>query len=270
MKIFDFLNEVKFYLKIFIKKKTLNRITSNVKIKYENVWGKSRSILENCSDENKWIKRDLNFRISNYKGNLRYKNFDFIDYNINKINNIVRNEFSGVKSITEFGSGLGKNLIRLKKILPQIKYYGYELTESGVEISNLASKKFNLDIEYSQLDFVNDDETKFIFPKSNLGVTLFALEQISDEKSIKLGIENILKSVTHGSIHIEPVLENYPDNIHGFFCKKYHRNHDYLKNFEEIISKIKNISYKKIVLNCSGNPFMCPSLYIIKKHNYEN
>lgn len=268
--ILNFFKELKFYLKIFLKKKTINRITSDVKIKYENVWGKNKEVLENCNDENKWIKSGQHFRICNYKGVLRYKNFDFIEYNINKINDIIKEEFTEVKSITEFGSGLGKNLIRFKKIIPQIKYYGYELTESGVEISNLASKKFNLDIKYSQLDFINDNDEKFIFPKSNLGVTLFALEQIPDKKSIKLGIENILKSVSLGSIHIEPVLENYPNNIHGLFCKKYHKNHDYLKNFEEIISKIKNISYRRVVLNYSGNPFMYPSLYVIKKDNYEN
>jgi hypothetical protein len=167
------------------------------------------------------------------------------------------------KSITEFGSGLGRNLLYIKNLFPHIECYGYELCHNGVDVANRARDKFGLDVQYSQLDFINDGEEKYIFPATDVAFTMYALEQIPTRSDIAL--QHILAHVKRGSIHIEPVVENYPYTVRGMIARVDHWKIDYLRHFEKHVRQLPQVRFSKKALDTAHNPLMYPTLYCIEK-----
>ena len=77
-------------------------------------------------------------------------------------------------------------------------------------------------------------------------------------------MENILRHTNLGSIHIEPVVENYPLSLRGLIGRLDHWKADYLKNYEKNIFAL-DVDWQKEVLDTAHNPLMFPSVYILKK-----
>ena len=63
---------------------------------------------------------------------------------------------SNAETVIEFGSGDGSNLLFLAKRHPHAKFIGLELTQSSVELSILAAKKFEIEnISFFQTDLTD-------------------------------------------------------------------------------------------------------------------
>ncbi|MBN9287344.1 MAG: hypothetical protein BGO43_15745 [Gammaproteobacteria bacterium 39-13] len=253
---------------IALRRSRISRSKSTVQGEYENGWKQYEAILEKCDTLESWLYlKGIEDQpiICNINGKMCFTSYNMPEFNRQSILRTMKNEFDQISSITEFGSGLGRNLLYIKKLFPHIQCYGYELCVNGVEMAKRASKKFGVDVQYSQLDFVNDSEEKYVFPKTDVAFTMYALEQIPLASS--KAIQNILNHVHKGSVHIEPVVENYPMTLRGVIGKIDHWKIDYLRNFEKGLKKFSDIAFTKEQVNTSHNPLMYPSIYCVKKIN---
>lgn len=253
---------------IALRRSFITRGKVTVQNEYESGWKSYEEVLRNCDSLESWLfLKGIEDQplLCNVDGKISFASVNMPEFNRSNLLKCIENNFKNISSITEFGSGLGRNLLYIKSKFPHIKCYGYELCKNGVMMANQAKEKFGVDVEYSQLDFINDPQEKYIFPKTDVAFTMYALEQIPLKSDI--AIKNILSRVHMGSIHIEPVVENYPMTLRGIIGRIDHWKIDYLRNFEKNIKGISNISFSKYPIHTSHNPIMYPSLYCIKKDN---
>jgi hypothetical protein len=147
--------------------------------------------------------------------------------------------------------------------LPELECYGYELCQPGVDVAQAAVAKFGCDVRYAQLDYLNDPPEKYVFPSTDVAFTMFSLEQIPKDSAT--AVRNILEHAKLGSIHIEPVPENYPMNIRGILGKIEHRKVDYLGGFDKVVRELglSEVTVEKVA--SAHNPLMYPSMYILRK-----
>lgn len=244
----------------------MDRQKSNVLTEYSAGWESYARYLDQCVTLDDWLKiRGVEDVISycQVSGKVKCESFDSGEFNKRKILTTLQRDFPTAKSVTEYGCGIGRNLLFLKRQLPHLKCYGYELCKPGVELAAAAAQKFGLDVSYSQLDYVGGNESEYIFPKTDVSFTLFSLEQLPNTN--KIAVENILRHTVYGSIHLEPVPEMYPFTLRGLIGRMDHWKANYLRNFERNISELANIVITRESINSSHNPLMFPTLYVIKK-----
>ena|SRR2546421_5608138 len=248
-----------------IGRRTVRR-TATVLDEYSASWERYAEHLERCTSLDDWLRikgvEDVP-RFCNVSGRLRYEAFDWQEFNRRKILEALQQEFPGARSVTEYGCGVGRNLLFLQRHMPDVQFYGYELCGPGVELACAAARKFGLDVHYSQLDYVGGAECNYVFPRSNVAFTMYSLEQLPESNG--LAVQNILRHVNRGSIHIEPVPENYPYTFRGIVGRVDHWKADYLRNFERNISTLDLAELKKERLDSAHNPLMFPTLYVLKK-----
>ena len=93
--------------------------------------------------------------------------------------------------------------------------------------------------------------------------TMFSLEQLP--RNNITAVRNILERVNLGTIHIEPVPENYPWSLRGILGRIEHRKVDYLSGFDAAVRDLglKDIHVER--LTSAHNPLMSPSLYVLRK-----
>jgi hypothetical protein len=199
-----------------------------------------------------------------YEGKVRHAGFDTNRYWMDEIEKTIREHFPGARSITEYGCGVGRNMLAMKKRFPEMACYGYELAEAGVEVARNAAKKFGLDVQYAQLDYVKDGPAKYVHPKTDLALTVFSLEQIPHVSPV--AVKNMLDHVVLGTIHVEPVCENYPKSYLGVLGRLYSKRVDFLQNFDFGVRALPVSSVHRKVLDTSHNPLIPnPSVYALVK-----
>jgi hypothetical protein len=165
--------------------------------------------------------------------------------------------------VTEYGCGVGRNLLWLRREIPSLQACGYELASAGVEVARAAARKFGLDVEYAQLDYLKDPPEKYVFPSTDVAFTMFSLEQLPRESG--KAVRNMLDHVRMGTIHIEPVPENYPFSIRGLLGRIDHWKVDYLSGFDRTARELnpKDMHIKR--LDSAHNPLMFPSVYVLRR-----
>lgn len=233
---------------------------------YENVWASYEDWLDRSNSLEDWLyipgHDDLK-RCWRIDGKLQYQSFDFVGFVIGQAVAAIKTYFPHARSVTEYGCGYGRIVLGIKRALPHLECYGYELAKNGVKVANRAAKKFNLDVKYAPLDYVNDPESAYVYPKTDLALTFYSLEQVPVDNLT--AIKNMLAHSNLGSIHQEPVSENYPWTYGGGLGRLYSWQANYLKNFDSNIRTLglSEIQFQK--LSTSHNPLIYPSLYILKK-----
>jgi hypothetical protein len=241
------------------------RDTDSVLQEYSAGWDLYKAQLAAADSFNDWIRADLSTkRFFSVNGKLEYSSFDFGSFYRNSLLGALRTGFPAARSVTEFGAGVGRNLLFLKSEMPNLACAGYELCQPGVDVANAAATKFGFQVQYAQLDYLHDTPEKYVLPRSDVGFTMFSLEQLPQGCSTAL--ENILDHVELGSVHIEPVVENYPISLRGVLGRIEHRKVDYLSGFDAAVRalNLKHISVTR--LNSAHNPLMFPSVYVLRKH----
>jgi SAM-dependent methyltransferase len=265
----SFADQLRFYAKsaIFtLRRGQQNRGTAAVLGEYSSGWDQYREYLLGAETLDDWLRipgvEDVP-AYYNVDGRVSYQPFDSSGFYRKSLLNSIREHFPDARSITEYGCGVGRNLLFLKRELPDLECYGYELCQPGVAVAKSAAEKFKVPIQYAQLDYVNDGIEKFVFPETDIAFTMFSLEQLP--RSSERAVRNILDHVRLGSIHIEPVPENYPRTLRGILGRIEHRKIDYLSGFDAVVHSLnlKNMTLKK--LTSAHNPLMSPSLYVLKK-----
>ena len=249
-----------------VRQPKIVRGSSEVESEYSDGWNQYWDHLKRARTLNEWLSipgLEPATSYFNVEGKLRHLSFDSTGfYRTTLVDALVQN-FPQSTSVTEFGSGLGRNVLFLKSRMPKLKIYGYELCKPGVEIARQAAKKFDVDCQYSQLDYVRDPQSAYIFPVTDVAFTMFSLEQIPRRN--QEAVEHIRDHCVLGSIHIEPVPENYPLTFRGLLGKFDHWKVDYLSGFDRNVRALDfaDVSVKR--LSSSHNPLMFPSLYVLRK-----
>jgi SAM-dependent methyltransferase len=234
---------------------------------YSSGWDQYKAFLQRATSLDEWMRiPGLEDRPAFYNvgGKLSYMAFDSAHYYRCSLLESIRKDFPSARSVTEFGCGVGRNLLFLKRELSELQCFGYELCQPGVEVATAAAAKFGFDVGYSQLDYVNDKEEKYAFPPTDVAFTMFSLEQLP--RSSDVALKNILSRVKMGSIHVEPVPENYPRNLRGLLGRIEHRKVDYLSGFGAVVRALNMPTVTVQRMTSAHNPLMYPSLYVLKKY----
>jgi SAM-dependent methyltransferase len=251
--------------KFAFKRPKLDRNTESVTEEYSDGWNALRTKLDKSTTIEDWLSDNTGKKgMYNVNGKLSYTTFDYSDFYRRTFLKGFEKNFPNALSVAEFGCGVGRNLIYLHLNHPHLKLYGFELCAPGVELANAAAKKFNLPIQYFQLDYLNWLPKDIKMPNIDVGFTIFSLEQIPLEN--RKALSNIMSKVNMGTFHLEPVAENYPITLRGYIARVDHDKVGYLRNFEKnakLVVGNKNVTKK--VFNSGHSPLMYPSLYILKK-----
>jgi hypothetical protein len=243
-----------------------DRVTKAVVDEYSIGWARHKPWLDRASSIESWLTvpgiEDAK-GVFNVDGRLVVGEFRSADFYRDSLIKALQTHFPTATSFCEYGCGVGRNLLVLKRQFPDADCYGYELCQSGVDVARTAATKFGIDVKYSQLDYVNDPPEKYIFPDVDVAFTLFSLEQLPRHSDIAL--RNILARTRMGSVHMEPVRERYPNTARGYLGRIEHRKVDYLGDFDRTAHAVPDIDVTVEPLNSSHNPLMFPSVYILKK-----
>jgi len=242
----------------------LHRATASVVQEYSDTWRAYERRLDECASVDDWLAAGAEEpRYFNGEGELRFDRFDWAAYYRKELLRALDRHFPNARSLTEYGSGLGRNLLFLARARPGLKLYGYELCRPGVEIGRKAAARFGCDVEYRQLDMVNSADAEFALPPTDVAFTMFALEQLPHESAAAM--RRIHERVRLGSLHIEPVPENYPLTYRGIIGRLDHWKADYLRGFERTVRSLPVAQVHRLPLGSSHNPLMFPTLYALRK-----
>lgn len=250
-----------------LRRPRLRREIQSVTDEYTAGWDSYRRYLDAANSLDEWLYLpgvDDVARHCRRFGKLEYSGFDSATYYRKSLLDALDRHFPNVRSITEFGSGLGRNLLYIKRERPHLEVYGYELCKPGVEIGQRASRKFGLDISFSQLDFTSPSNEGYVFPETDVGFTMFALEQVP--RGVSIALRNFLSHVRQGTIHVEPVTEDYPWSPLGLLGRIDHWKVDYLSGFPAAVRTL-GLRAEHQLLDSSHNPLMFPSVYVLHRDN---
>ncbi len=162
-----------------ISRPKLNRDLGFVEDEYTGAWNSYRGQLEGGSTVEEWLADDDDIeRYYNINRKFAKQVFDSSEFYRTICLEAVTKYYSTAKSIAEFGSGVGRNLVYLHLHYPHLKLYGFELCRPGVELANEAARKFNLPIQYFQLDYLNWVRADITVPNLDVAFTVFSLEQL--------------------------------------------------------------------------------------------
>ena len=146
--------------------------------------------------------------------------------------------FKNNDSIYEFGSGTGRNLVKIAKIFPKKKLYGLEWVQSAVKILDLLKEKHGFNIEGRLFDIFSPDEKLNIEPNSVV-FTRATLEQTG--KDWGKFLDFLLRKKPESCIHIEPIIELYNENdLVDYLAIKYHKKRNYLDGFLDKLYELEN------------------------------
>jgi SAM-dependent methyltransferase len=250
-------------LRVFLGKKA-TRTTEVVAAEYDS-WNDYRQTLDQAQAVDEWMVAGLDHGKGWYivDGKLSYTTFNSAEYYRQTLRKLLAQHFPAAQSVVEFGCGVGRNLIFLKALFPRIRCYGYELVPGAVEIANTAARKFDFDIQYAQLDYLNDGDEKLVFPVADVAFTMFSLEQLP--RRCDFALARIMSRCAHGSIHLEPVSERYPLSLLGLIARGQHANANYLTGFRKAVAQQELADVVSFNLSGSHSPVMFPSAYVLKK-----
>jgi hypothetical protein len=263
------LNDVKYLAKrtySAIRRQKLDRSTASVESEYSDGWNQYWEFLQRARSIEEWLLIKGFEDVEGYynvDGQLSYQSFDYTGFYRTKVYKAVRDNFPTALSVTEYGCGVGRNVLWLKHRHPNLQVYGYELCAPGVEIARKAAEKFGVDVDYSKLDYLKDTQDKFVFPNTDVAFTNFSLEQLPRDS--KQAVENILSHVNLGTVHLEPVPENYPWTYRGLVGRLEHWKIDYLSGFDRAVRSLPLKNVRIDPVHSAHNSLMFPSLYILRK-----
>lgn len=253
-------------LAVMLLRPRRTRDTEAVVGEYTASWATHRRYLDRVKSLDEWLfvpGFEDRPKYYNLGGRMRRTVFNSGGYFLAQLGEALLTHFPDCRSITEYGCGMGRNLLHLKRRFPDLACYGYELCDEGVEVSRLAAAKFQLDVRYEKLDFVHSPPEAYVLPPTDVAFTMFALEQVPREAEPAL--RHLHERVAMGSIHLEPVVENYPWNYPGLLGRLYHQRVDYLRDFPAIARRALVPMVEERVLRWSHNPVVYPSRYVFKK-----
>lgn len=137
----------------------------------------------------------------------------------------VRDYTAGVSdpTVIEFGCGGGRNLLYLKKTMPELRCRGIDISPASIDLAQRAAERFELDIEFGIAD-VTAGATQI--GHADVCLSVHALEQMP--RLFRSAVDTMLASSRRATLFFEPVGELYPSSLRGYLGRMRLREHDYL------------------------------------------
>jgi SAM-dependent methyltransferase len=110
----------------------------------------------------------------------------------------------GASSVTEVGSGTGRNLLFLKDALPELEVTGLELSPPSVDAAREAAERFGLEAQFHVCDVTGPWPTA----RADIVFSVHALEQIP-------GSEPVIRTMTEQARTAVVLFEPLPDLWRG-------------------------------------------------------
>ncbi len=126
-------------------------------------------------------------------------------------------------SVMEFGCGVGRNLLAIKRAYPDIRCVGLELTPASVQLARLAASRYRL-----PLDIISGDITRPLPELEGVSVcfSVHALEQIPDSR---FAFEQMYRLAEKAVVLFEPIVELYHFSLRGLAARLRARHLDRLR-----------------------------------------
>lgn len=219
------------------------------KKQWDNGWGENLnelndkhmvdSIIPKYFDKYEFIRFEQRFIKT------KSKNFEY--YSLKIILDWIFEKYLGnIKTIYEFGSGTGHNLLQLYNMYPKAEIWGLDWAESSVKlIKKFSVLNESLNISGKQFDFFNPDYEFKLKPNSAI-YTVAALEQVGDK--FKDFVEYLLKQKLEYCIHIEPIGELLDgENLLDWLSIQYFDKRNYLKGFLTYLQELEKTGKVEII-----------------------
>lgn len=162
---------------------------------------------------------------------------------------------SGMRYVVEFGCGTGRNILYLKRRLPDVDFIGLELTPKNVDLARAAAHKWDIDVQFYQSDV--SAELPPNLPRTiAISFSYLALEQMP--RIFPNVVEQMVSLANRAVLLYEPCYEMYPLNMRGIVSKLRIIYSDYIRGLPHYL-KMKG--YKIDVarrLGTAVNPFNEP------------
>jgi hypothetical protein len=244
----------------------VKRTRDYVNDEFSGVWSRYGTRLDACTTYDQWMcipGFDDKHIASLIDGRARWAAFDHTAFKVDAIVAIIAERFPEARSITEYGCGVGRNLLGVKRRMPQLACYGYELTDVGVAVATRAAEKFGLDVKYAKLDYVDDGPSSYTHPMTDLALTVYSLEQVPGSSCV--AVQNMLAHSKLGSIHIEAPRENYPRTYRGAVGRLYSYTQNHFAHFDDDVRSLDLRAVHKAALGTAPHPLVYPSTYALVK-----
>ena len=125
------------------------------------------------------------------------------------LDRVVRSVLSySPRIVVEFGCGIGRNLIAIKRRCPSVRCVGLELVAPAVELANMASEYYGFPIEVSTADVTKP----LAVERADVCFSVQALEEIPDSVGV---FEQMRTSSLKAVVLFEPMTELYPYSVRG-------------------------------------------------------
>jgi hypothetical protein len=118
--------------------------------------------------------------------------------------------FKDCRSIHEFGSGTGINLLSMALLFPQKEIIGYEWTQSGIDLANLIGEKTGSNVRGRYFDMLRPDYSVNLTGAAVL--TFGSVEQLSEHYGDFL--EFLIRGRPALVAHVEPDTSTPPPGLH--------------------------------------------------------
>ena len=164
-------------------------------------------------------------------------NFLRIFIKTNLVSNFLDlNQRFNFSAVAEYGCGYGSKLLELavsnkNSGLSKLQYYGFDVSQSGLDIAKKLSKFMGINIHCFKTKVCSELNIPSEIPKPYF---LFSSYGLHYHKSLQTSmISKWIDSGCVAGIHFEPcfeLLDKIDDVLYREFARKYHRQQDYTEN----------------------------------------
>lgn len=165
---------------------------------------------------------------------------------------IFKNYIDPGSTVIEMGCGSGRNIFMLKKMFPELRCYGYDISTAGIQAAIRFAEGLKMrEVCFTELDITDSDRlaslAKEIPVERRVVISVGALEGIKYHTPQVL--KNILSLEPHLVIHYEPVFELYKDGFlsRDYFCRKRLILYDYQQSLLSNLQRLEKESKIKIL-----------------------
>ncbi|HEX6965415.1 MAG TPA: class I SAM-dependent methyltransferase [Gemmatimonadaceae bacterium] len=137
--------------------------------------------------------------------------------NLTRIQDAVRSYVRPGGTVIELGCGSGRNLLYVKRMFPDVRCVGLELSPVSVALARALAERFHLDVEFHECDVTGQLPPGIAPGSAALAFTVHALEQIP---RLHVGVVQRMSELASGGILLlEPVPELWPRNARGMVSR---------------------------------------------------
>ena len=153
-------------------------------------------------------------------------------------------------TVVEFGCGNGRNLIHLKRMLPDRTYVGLELSPHSVELCRKAAEHYACPIRFEAHDVTKQLEIDL--PRPRVCFSVHALEQMP--RGFEQAFRNMLATNPQSIIMLEPVHELYHWTVRGVLGSLRARVMDRLTGLPRFLQELPVTVARAEPLGFADNP----------------